>query len=408
MSTRIATIFGCVGAFATLGLQPHAGSAPAVHTSHASHALQSRSAITIERDNPSVNLLSRLRTGGTPGSGTELSQARSDGTEIATWSTLPSLDRTGSSAARGVDEAGTVIVGYSWARSRGRSFLHAVKWTLQNGSWAISSLPHGATYAIAWGVNNQGDAAGYDSSPSSPSHPILWPATGGFEVLGCDDNDVAATVYGISAGEQIVVGQRGFSGATAAVWQPGSCRVDLLPPLIEGGSASARAVNRDGTIVGGVASSSSNSGVPVRWMSVAGQWQIEQLDSRSGVALGGNAAGDLAGYVLVPCASADGCASAMIWYAAGGSRELGTLLGGDYSTAHDINAAGEVVGQITAPSGVSTPYFWSANVGMLQLPFKGRGGVLAHALSNVRPDGTRVVVGVDSRGEALVWVIRNP
>jgi probable HAF family extracellular repeat protein len=400
MRTKIAIVIGWFAVQGTLGLQPHAASAPAVLDNQG----LSRSAITGGRDNPTANLLSRLWTDGAPGNGTGLFQAGGDRTEIATLSTLPSLDRTGSEALA-VNEAGTVIVGYSWARLHGGSLQHAVKWTLQNGSWAISSLPDAATEAVARGINNQGDATGDDSSPPSPSHPILWPATGGFEVLGCNDNDVTATVYGISAVEQIVVGQRGFSGATAAVWQPGNCRVDL-PPLIDGGAAGARAVNRDGAIVGGIAAISSDRGVPVRWMSVSGQWQIEQLDNRPGEVRGANGIGDLAGSAYVPCASPDGCQRAVIWYAAGGSEDLDTL-GGKDSWALDINATREVVGGSTASNGVNTAFFWSESLGMLQLPFKGRWAT-ANAVSDVRPDGTRLIVGQDWRGNAVAWVVRNP
>ena len=102
----------------------------------------------------------------------------------------------------------------------------------------------------------------------------------------------------------------------------------------------------------------------------------------------------------------DGCQRAVIWYATGGSRELGTL-GGKDSWARDINATGEVVGASTSPSVGNTAYFWSNSRGMLQLPFKGRWAA-ANALSNVRPDGTRVVVGTNSLGQAVAWVVRNP
>jgi hypothetical protein len=29
-------------------------------------------------------------------------------------------------------------------------------------------------------------------------------------------------------------------------------------------------------------------------------------------------------------------------------------------------------------------------------------------LSDVRPDGTRLVVGANSKAEAIVWIVRNP
>jgi hypothetical protein len=67
------------------------------------------------------------------------------------------------------------------------------------------------------------------------------------------------------------------------------------------------------------------------------------------------------------------------------------------------------VGVSTPRRGVNTAFFWSPDpaVGMLELPFRERWAA-ANALSDVRPDGTRLVVGQDSRGEPVVWVVRNP
>jgi uncharacterized membrane protein len=137
-----------------------------------------------------------------------------------------------------------------------------------------------------------------------------------------------------------------------------------------------------------------------------GQWQITQLDHRPGGASGANALGDLAGCVVVPCALENGCSRATVWYAEGGSLELGTL-GGAESGARGINASDEVVGGSTAENGVNTGFFWSEWSGMLKLPVKGQWAA-ANAVSDVRPDGTRLVVGMDSQGQGLVWVIRNP
>jgi hypothetical protein len=54
-----------------------------------------------------------------------------------------------------------------------------------------------------------------------------------------------------------------------------------------------------------------------------------------------------------------------------------------------------------------TAFFWSESTGLVQLPFKGR-APFARALSNVRADGTRVVVGVSSSAQAMVWIVRKP
>jgi probable HAF family extracellular repeat protein len=317
------------------------------------------------------------------------------GPNSSQFATVITLDRF--SAANAVNQAGTIIAGYRW---RGNL---PMTWTLQNGAWTATALPFAATAtgAYAKAVNDQGEVAGDDFAASSP-RVILWPSTGGFTVLGCGELGEA---YGMSAAGQIVVGvDRNVLPRTAAVWQPGACREDL-PRLDAEGHTFANAVNGDGTIVGGAAAPSELADlVPVRWRRGSGASQIEQLDTRPGWVFGANSAGDLVGTAQVPCTSGSGrCERGMIWYAAGGSRDIGTL-GGETTTPRGINAAGEVVGLSTLSNGNTAPFFWSEALGMRQLPVSRTGW--AFAVSGVRSDGTRIVVG-EGGGAALAWVVRN-
>ena len=316
------------------------------------------------------------------------------GTEFATLSKLPALSKGVHGEAYAVNHVGSIIAGYSWDRA-GR--MHPATWRLQSGKWTLTTLPYAVTAssAIARGVNDHGDVAGNDFPGNTP-HVVLWPSTGGFTVLGCADFGEG---YAISAGAQVVAGtDRTVSPHRAAVWQPGGCREDL-PPLVAGEHTSASAINGDGTIVGG------GAGVPVRWRRVNGVWQIEQLDTRPGSVMGANSAGDLVGSVQGSCSSPPSCSIGMIWYAAGGTRVLGNL-GGQSTTPRGINAAGEVVGLSTLPNGDGVPFFWTQSLGMRQLPV---GSGWAFAVSGVRSDGTRLVVGAGGQPfSALVWVVRNP
>jgi len=146
--------------------------------------------------------------------------------------------------------------------------------------------------------------------------------------------------------------------------------------------------------------------VPVRWVAIDGQRQIQQVDTRPGTVRGANESGDLAGTVSIACPAVDGCRRAVIWSASGVVTQLETL-GGEFSSAVDINTEGEVVGSSTTSGGVFTPYFWSVSTGMLPLPSGNKGpansGGLPFALSDVRPDGTRLVVGTSNpaRGRGL-------
>jgi hypothetical protein len=65
-----------------------------------------------------------------------------------------------------------------------------------------------------------------------------------------------------------------------------------------------------------------------------------------------------------------------------------------------------VVGGSAAGNGINTGYFWSLEVGMMQLPIKARWAA-ANAVSDVRSDGTRHVLGMDARGKPIVWVVKT-
>jgi probable HAF family extracellular repeat protein len=312
----------------------------------------------------------------------------------ASFATLVKLPSLGSNAeAHGINDAGTIIVGHSFDRA---GFLYAVKWTLQNGTWIITTLPYSGS-ALARGIDDFGNVVGYGAT--SPRRPIYWPAGGGYTVLGCE-SEVAET-QAISANGSVVVGHA--VGGRAAAWHATVPCAEHLPPLEPEGAAAAVAVNGDGSVIGGRASqASAPDGVPVRWVLIEGLRQIEQIDSRPGTVRGANGNGDLAGHVTVPCPQGS-CLRAVVWYAPGGSSDLGTL-GGKDSWARDINGSGEVVGASTSANGTNTAFFWSPATGMLQLPANRWGA--ANAISDARSDGSRLVVGMDSQANAVVWVVR--
>ena len=263
----------------------------------------------------------------------------------------------------------------------------------------IGTLPYPGSAAAAAGIDNMGNVVGYGGT--SPRRPILWPATGGYTLLGC--NSDVAEARAISANGQAIVGQ---GDGRAIEWRTPQLCTEGLPPLEAGGYAYAHAVNGDGSIIGGTAAFfSQTTNMPVRWIGLPGGRQIHQLDTRPGAVRGANADGDLAGHVTIPCGLAEGCPRAVIWYATGDSLELGAF-GGEKSWLRDINSAGEVAGVITSRTN-STPLFWSPSIGRLQLLPGNKSGV-ANGLSDVRPDGTRLVVGMESGKNATVWLVRTP
>ena len=207
-------------------------------------------------------------------------------------------------------------------------------------SWVITKLLYAGH--VRWPRHQSyGNIVGYQANP--PRRPVLWFAQGGYTVLGCDTNQAEAQA--ISGDGQITVGHSVGQAVTGAyVWQsPGCTRASRR---WKRAVAVARAVNNDGSILGGTSGIGQLS-APVRWLGISGQRQIQRLDDRQGTVHGGNSAGDLAGYVAVPCTAVDAqqgaCQKAVLWYAGGGSRDLGTL-GGTHSWATDVNSVGEAVG----------------------------------------------------------------
>jgi hypothetical protein len=307
------------------------------------------------------------------------------GTEFATRTALPALQKNVHGEAYAIDRAGALIGGYSWDQ---QGYMHPVTWSLQNGTWKITAYAWdaSATSAVIRAVNDQGDKAG-NFWPGSAPRAVIWNAAGAYTVLGCGELGAANA---ISAGAQVAVGGS-WPGGTALVWSPGQCG-EVLPSLTPEGGAVAYAVNADGTIAGG-----SSGGLPVRWRRVDGTWQVEQLDTRPGSVRGSNSAGDLVGYVQ------DGSSNTgIIWFVEGGSRTLPAS-----TSPRAINSAREVVGLTTRSNGSGWPFFWSEALGVRELPVSD--GAWAFALSDPRGDGTRVVVGAGGRPfAAQVWVVRNP
>jgi probable HAF family extracellular repeat protein len=94
---------------------------------------------------------------------------------------------------------------------------------------------------------------------------------------------------------------------------------------------------------------------------------------------------------------------AFIWSENGGMTGLGTL-GGDWSTAWDVNDHGLTVGYSSSAPGKSHAFFWDKELGMVELPSFG-GNSLARAVNN---EGQVVGYSYDEEGNfyPVKWEIK--
>ena len=94
---------------------------------------------------------------------------------------------------------------------------------------------------------------------------------------------------------------------------------------------------------------------------------------------------------------------AFIWDESVGMTGMGTL-GGEWSTAWDVNDFGHSVGYSSSEPGISHAFFWYKDLGMIELPSFG-GNSLARAINN---EGQIVGYSYDSDGNfyPVIWEIK--
>ena len=149
-----------------------------------------------------------------------------------------------------------------------------------------------------------------------------------------------------------------------------------------GGSGEARAINRAGQVAGWSSLDSSGAYVGMH----AALWTSGGLPADLGTlpgydssdALGLNDVGQVVGYSTSNTMPRVG---AFLGTPGGGMTDLGTL-GGDFSYAHDVSNAGQVVGASRTAGGSYRAFLWTAGEGMADLgALPGDTDSYAHAIS---------------------------
>ena len=250
-----------------------------------------------------------------------------------------------SNSATAINNAGQVV-GNSLDTS-GR--LQAFRWSPTQGMSALA-MPAGTVSSYSSGINARGDVIGERRGSAGQSFPFRWSQEKGTEDLTPVGSDSYAAAVAI-ADNGDVVGYSGgadtFNDVTRAVLWSSDGTKKIIDACTEGSFAwdlsyvchsSAVAINGAGQIV-----VEWEYGFPLAVFSAAGTRQnIPGINGSSTSRVAAiNEAGQVVGYSYLQ----DGqVRRAFLWSPLGGTIDLGSLPGRQWSTAHGINNRGQVVG----------------------------------------------------------------
>lgn len=217
------------------------------------------------------------------------------------------------SYAIGINSLGQ-IVGVSENASDYNS-RRAFLWTKKAGMKDLGVL-QGAAYSTATGINDLGQVVG-----NSGANAFLWTASGGMQDLGA-----IGDVEAINNSGQIV----GFDGR-AFIWTKQNGKQYLDPTFWYSAAAD---INDLGQIAGSYFPLDEPGLHAFRWSTAVGMQMLWY-----GGATAINNLGQVVGGF-----NEWGYGDAALWTQGSGARDLGTMPGGTFSVAEDINDVGQVVG----------------------------------------------------------------
>jgi probable HAF family extracellular repeat protein len=225
---------------------------------------------------------------------------------------------------------------------------------------------------------------------------------GGFsEAFGINNDPNAIQVVGQS--------RRADGFVHAFFWRSPGPMVDL--GTFGGGNSYALDINEHGQIAGSSQDASRRQWAAV-WRLSGSTWTIENLGTATGACcahaqgINNGIAGNPAGVAVVGGSTvSSGASHAAVWTRSPGGwavQTLGTLPGDVFSSAHDINDDGTIVGVSGRDGGVNSGFRWTAEAGMSQLP--GLGGNTTYALA-VNNSGDVAGLSTDPAGtrHAVRW-----
>jgi probable HAF family extracellular repeat protein len=231
----------------------------------------------------------------------------------------------------------------------------------------------GGASSTAYSISNSGVIVGYAQVPNGDTHAFstTFSTASGGTVTDWNGSASASQAYGVNSAGQIAGTSYVDGQAHGTIWSAGGI-TDL------GAGSYATAINNSGEAAGGNGQAFvENKGVITELGTLAGgNWSS---------AYGINAEGTVAGYGNV----AGGAFEAFVWSAGSGLTALGTL-GGSSSYAIAINDLGQIVGHSTVADGYDNAFVDSNGV-LRDLGTLGGGNSYAYDINNAG-----VIVGYSS------------
>ena len=250
----------------------------------------------------------------------------------------------------------------------------------------------GGDYNGAYAINDAGMIAGWSTSRTSPTsssldRPVVW-ENGVIRDLLPASGYTWGRAYSINSVGQVV----GDVGTTAGimvpfVWSAASGFKQL--PIIPGSTNSDASAINDAGVIAGYSGRSA-----VIWVNGALQ-VIYTVANQFAEARGINSQGEVVGFYHPTMTG--GPYQAFIWRPGTGVQLLSTL-SGSLGMAHDINDAGQIVGQGPIPGDANDYAFIIENGVARRISTSAPGPSSAFAISEYGD-----IVGIDSQKRGLMW-----
>jgi len=261
-------------------------------------------------------------------------------------------------------------------------------WTLEDGFQTIPTPP-GYKWFQALSINDNGVIGGTAFNSYNEHFPALLTPEGDLVIVQEDMND--GILWDVNNSNQAAV----WAGGRAFFWSESSAAIEIE------GAISATDINDAGQVLGEI--DVTVDGLVYRygyiWSRDAG---IDTLTDLHWWGMMGdiNNPGDVVGQMTFPSGDRHG----FIRRADGTITDLGTVEGGWYSEAMAVNDYGVVVGKSLLADYSAVPFVWSPETGMVALPTMDGNPAEAWAINNSGVIAGNAI-GPDNNKYACVWII---